>query len=190
MDSSHADLSPAAAESSDDKLDGGALPGGVLHGNTADLGFTPSDHGNPLDRGVTTLSEVTVEGAPTPNQSQTPPPVDSGALTKEEILTILSQAKDMNDAKLNLGLGPVSDSSLSAFLHSKGFDSPEGNQAPSDLPAIGPDLGGQPLDEFEQEGREVLEGLFHQHMPHTEIPEFEQNSEPFGGTVQEPPPIP
>ncbi len=57
-------------------------------------------------------------------------------------------------------------------------------------PAIGPDLGGQSLEEFEAEGREILEGLFHQHMPHTELPEFEPFYEPFGGMVPEPPPVP
>ncbi len=60
-------------------------------------------------------------------------------------------------------------------------------EAPIDGPSIGPDLGGQSLDEFEREGREILEELFHQHMPHTDPPEFEPFFEPFGGTVQEPP---
>lgn len=41
-------------------------------------------------------------------------------------------------------------------------------------PAIGdPPPEGVPLDEFEQGQREILESLFHEHMPHTEIPEFE-----------------
>jgi hypothetical protein len=61
-------------------------------------------------------------------------------------------------------------------------------EPPPEGPSIGPDLGGQSLDEFEAEGREILEGLFHQHMPHTELPEFEPFFEPFGGTVQ--PPVP
>lgn len=58
---------------------------------------------------------------------------------------------------------------------------------PVDGPAVGPDLGGQSLEEFEADGKETLEGLFHQHMPHTELPEFEPFYEPFGGMVQEPP---
>lgn len=41
---------------------------------------------------------------------------------------------------------------------------------PSDgHPSVVPDLGGVPLEEYEREGREILESLTHEHMPHTEV---------------------
>jgi hypothetical protein len=44
----------------------------------------------------------------------------------------------------------------------------------SDYPTIGPvPSGGIPLDEALQDEREILEGLFHQHMPHIDVPEYE-----------------
>jgi|GEM_PF-2376126 len=45
---------------------------------------------------------------------------------------------------------------------------------PSDYPSIGPTPGGSiSLDESLEDERQLLEGLFHQHMPHIDVPEYE-----------------
>jgi hypothetical protein len=90
-------------------------------------------------------------------------------------------------------LAPLDDPFLSAYVLSaeQGAQGRRDDASRSDDgPAIQGDLGGMSLEEFERDGHEILEGLFHQHMPHTDPPEFEEYLEPFGGTVQEPPPAP
>ncbi|MFI2369441.1 hypothetical protein [Streptomyces sp. NPDC018833] len=63
-----------------------------------------------------------------------------------------------------------------------------GNPQPA-YPSIGPVPGGSiPLDDHLKEQREILEGLFHQHMPHTDLPEFEPWYPPLGGMTQRPVP--
>lgn len=53
-------------------------------------------------------------------------------------------------------------------------------------PAIGPDPGGESWVDYERRWKELLEPLFHQHMPHTEIemevppPPPIYNSQPIG----------
>jgi hypothetical protein len=62
-------------------------------------------------------------------------------------------------------------------------------EAPTDGPSIGPTPGGAvPLEEATREQREILEGLFHQHMPHVDLPEYEPWYPPFGGMTQQPVP--
>ncbi len=87
---------------------------------------------------------------------------------------------------------PLDEPFLSAYFLGcqQGAQARTDDAPPVDGPAIGPDPGGQSIEDFERDGREILEGLFHQHMPHTELPEFEEYFEPLGGTVPEPPPIP
>jgi hypothetical protein len=62
-------------------------------------------------------------------------------------------------------------------------------EPPSDGPSIGPTPDGTvPLEEAMREQREILESLFHQHMPHTDIPEYGQWYPPFGEMTGPPPP--
>ena len=44
------------------------------------------------------------------------------------------------------------------------------------------------LEEYEEPQRQILEGLFHQHMPHIDVPEYEPWYPPFGQMVQQPVP--
>jgi hypothetical protein len=57
----------------------------------------------------------------------------------------------------------------------------------SDYPTIGPVPSGSiPLDEVLEEQKAILEKLFHQHDPHTDLPEYETWYPPLDGTVQLP----
>lgn len=47
----------------------------------------------------------------------------------------------------------------------------EGDYQGPAVDVVPPD--GVTLEEYEERGREILESLFHEHMPHIEIPEFE-----------------
>ncbi len=63
------------------------------------------------------------------------------------------------------------------------------NPQPADYPTIGPvPGGGVPLDDYLKDQREILEGLFHQHMPHIELPEYEPWYPPFESMPNEPVP--
>ncbi len=82
------------------------------------------------------------EGKPpeAPSKAETP---DPKTLTKDQITDIVRQSSSVDDLKLNLGLGPVTDKALGDYLMSKGF-SPPGSmvQEPApkyDGPSIGPD---------------------------------------------------
>lgn len=45
-------------------------------------------------------------------------------------------------------------------------------------PTIGPDPGGESWDHYQSRYQELLEALFHQHMPHVEISEYEMPPPP------------
>ncbi|GII31892.1 hypothetical protein [Planotetraspora mira] len=65
----------------------------------------------------------------------------------------------------------------------------EGVETPSEMPEIGPTPGGSvPLEEALSGQREILEELFHQHMPHVDVPEYEPWYPPLGGMIQQPVP--
>jgi hypothetical protein len=49
-----------------------------------------------------------------------------------------------------------------------------------DGPTIGPDPGGESWEHYQRRWRELLEPIFHQHMPHIEVEEME---------IPEPPPV-
>ena len=94
---------------------------------------------------------------------------------------------------------PLADNYLAAYLRGvkaggevrldSVSDENDKAEAPSDFPTIGPIPGGAvPLDEALHEQREILEEIFHQHMPHTDIPEYDSWYPPFDGMTQQPTP--
>jgi hypothetical protein len=77
---------------------------------------------------------------------------------------------------------PLNEQALAAYLSGVqagaqarvDFDDQNSGAQPSSQETIGPVPGGAvPLDEATRDERELLEGLFHEHMPHIEIPEYE-----------------
>ena len=68
---------------------------------------------------------------------------------QQRILEIFKSSKSLEDFKLNLGLGPISDQHLGEYLKSKGFDETRAQPSPkgsgNDGPSVGPDRHGEPI---------------------------------------------
>jgi len=93
----------------------------------------------------------------------------------------------LNEELLNAYFQGVEDGG-NARLEYEETRSEEGEPTP-DYPTIGPvPGGGVSLEKYEERQREILEGLFHQHMPHVDLPEYEPWYPPLGGMVQQPVP--
>lgn len=67
-------------------------------------------------------------------------PADSGSLSREQVLSIMSKSRSLNDLKLNLGLGPVTDKYLASYLTKKGILS-NSAQNQSEFHYQGPSVG-------------------------------------------------
>ncbi|MEU4036667.1 hypothetical protein [Streptomyces collinus] len=93
----------------------------------------------------------------------------------------------LNDETLKAYFQGVEDGGTARLDYEDQKAAEEDNPQPVDYPTIGPTPGGSiSLDDYLKENREILEGLFHQHMPHTEVPEYDQWYPPFGETVPVP----
>ncbi|MFI1829780.1 hypothetical protein ACH41E_25555 [Streptomyces sp. NPDC020412] len=95
----------------------------------------------------------------------------------------------LDDQTLNSYLQGVQDGGVARLDFEDQKAAEEDNPPPVSYPTIGPVPGGSvPLDDYLKENREILEGLFHQHMPHVDLPEYEPWYPPLGGMTQQPVP--
>ncbi len=89
--------------------------------------------------------------------------VNPQTLTKEQIDDILKNSKGLDDAKLNLGLGPCTDQVLADYLIAHGYGSspaqPSAPQPQYDGPSIGPDRGGISYAQQQANQKAALEAL-------------------------------
>ena len=89
--------------------------------------------------------------------------VNPQTLTKEQIDDILKNSKGLDDAKLNLGLGPCTDKVLADYLIAHGYGSspaqPSAPQPQYDGPSIGPDRGGISYAQQQANQKAALEAL-------------------------------
>jgi hypothetical protein len=67
---------------------------------------------------------------------------------KEQTKKLISQSKALNDAKLRLGLGPVTDKALSDSVSVKGEENPDPNTANQEVEFSGPSVGLTPEDQL------------------------------------------
>jgi len=80
----------------------------------------------------------------------------------------------LNDETLKLYFTGVEDGGNARLDFEEKKAEEYGGEPPSKYPTIGPVPNGSiPLDDALREQREILEGLFHEHEPHIEIPEYE-----------------
>jgi len=91
----------------------------------------------------------------------------------------------LDDETLNIYLQGVTDGGNARLDFEEQKAQQDNEPVFSDYPSIGPVPNGSiPLDEALQEQRELLEVLFHQHMPHIDIPEYETWYPPLEPTVE------
>src|SRR6516165_6402024 len=73
---------------------------------------------------------------------------ESHKFPKEQTKKLISQSKALNDAKLRLGLGPVTDKALSDSVSVKGEENPDPNTANQEVEFSGPSVGLTPEDQL------------------------------------------
>lgn len=79
----------------------------------------------------------------------------------------------LNDETLQAYFNGVQDGGTARLDFEQQKSNSTGEPQP-DYPTIGPTPGGTiSLDDALKEERELLEGLFHKHMPHTDVPEYD-----------------
>jgi hypothetical protein len=76
--------------------------------------------GAPDPPGSGTKNETWKEGAAAKSPEGRKPEAPKSSLP-EQIIGVMAQSKDLNDLKLKLGLGPVTDEALAGYLSKKGF---------------------------------------------------------------------
>jgi hypothetical protein len=121
------------------------------------------------DDGVVTIPEVTVEGDPT----NADPNLDANLRTYFTYGLLFGYEHPGEESGI-----PLDEPYLSAFREGAGYGTsaargegvpPSGSADPAYTgPTIGPWIDGTPWEDYQREQLNLLEEIFHQHMPHTE----------------------